>query len=109
MKTLKFALIAALIACAMVSLAEADGIKAKPKKIVYCTFDKAIHTPWLLIAMYQQLEPKFISKEQPSYSLDVVLGGTIYRINGTRDQWVAFFAGKYKVLIERKATVFNSN
>jgi hypothetical protein len=109
MKTLKFALIAALVACTMVSLANNDGFKAKPKKVVNCTFEKAIHNPALVIAMYQQLDDKVLGNEQPVYTLEVVLDGTLYRITGSRGQWMVFFSGKYKLLKDRKANIITSN
>jgi hypothetical protein len=109
MKTLKFALIAALLACTVVSLANSDGFKAKPKKIVNCTFEKAITIPGLLVAMYQQLDDEVLGKEQPSYTLEVVMQGTLYRITGSRSQWVAFFSGKYKPKMEKKINLINHN
>lgn len=109
MKTSRIAMIAALVACTLVSLANADGINAKPKNIVYCTFEKAIHTPGLLVAMYQQLDDEVLSKEQPTYTLSVNYDGTLYKITGTRGQWLVFFSGKYKLLIDRKVVIFNHN
>ena len=109
MKALKFALIAALVACTMVSLASTDGFKEKPKKVVNCTFEKAIHMPGLLVAMYQQLDDEVLGKEQPSYTLEVRLQGTLYRITGSRGQWVAFFSGKYKPKMEKKINLINHN
>jgi hypothetical protein len=57
MKTLKFALIAALVACTMVNLANTDEFKSKPKKAVKMTIDRAVKNPALVMAMYQQIDP----------------------------------------------------
>ena len=57
MKTLKFALIAALISCTLISLANTDGFKEKPKfKVGVCiSLENAIKIPGLVRAMYQQI------------------------------------------------------
>jgi hypothetical protein len=94
MKTLKFALIAAIVACTMVSLANADGIKEKPKfkKVVNMTIQKAVHTPGLLLAMYDQIDKEeFLHNYQYLYIAEVVFQGNIYRIHGTREEWIKFF------------------
>jgi hypothetical protein len=109
MKTLKFALIAALLACTMVSLASTDGFKEKPKKVINCTFEKAIHTPGLVVAMYQQLDESILNNNQLVYTCEVVYQGTLYRITGTYNQWLRFFSGKWDPLKDRKITVITSN
>jgi len=94
MKTLKFAMIAALIACTMVSLANADGFKSKPKpiKVVNLTFEKAMSIPGLVAAMYAQLDKDdFLNNPQHTYIAEVTYNGTLYRISGTLAQWIRFF------------------
>ena len=61
MKTLKFAMIAALLACTLVSLASTDGFKEKPKKVLNLTFEKAVQNHGLLVAMYQQLDESILN------------------------------------------------
>jgi hypothetical protein len=109
MKTLKYALVALLVVSTMVSLASDDGFKVKPKKVVSCTLLKAIHTPGLAIAMYQQLDPGFLNNNQLVYTESVTYNGTLYRITGSYDQWKMFFSGKWKPLKDRKGTVYSSN
>lgn len=109
MKTLKYALVAVLIACTMVSLASNDGFKLKPKKVVNCTLMKAISDPGLVVAMYQQLDPGFLNNNQLVYTESVTYNGNIYRVTGTYDQWKLFFSGKWKPLKDRKGTVYSSN
>ena len=98
MKTLKFALIAAIVACTMVSLAYADGIKEKPnfKKVVALSYEKALQDPGLVAAMYQQIDRDDILG-CPAYIFvaKVVYQGSDYRITGTRDQWKRFLKRAY--------------
>jgi hypothetical protein len=94
MKTLKFALIAALVACTMVSLANADGFKSKPvfKKVVNLDFEKAMTCPGLVAAMYEQIDRnEAMGTPTNIYYAKVVYQGNIYRIKGTREQWIRFF------------------
>jgi hypothetical protein len=109
MKTLKFAMIAALIACTMVSLASTDGFKAKPKNVVNISFEKAIHNPGLVIAMYQQLDESILNNNQLVYTCEVTYGSTLYRITGTYGQWFRFFSGKWSVTKDRKVNLVISN
>ena len=94
MKTLKFVLIAAIVACTMVSFANADGFKEKPKamKVITLTIEKALTVPGLPLAMYQQIDPEDLL-DSPSAILEakVILNSTQYRIRGTREQWIKFF------------------
>jgi len=94
MNTLKFAFIVALIACTMVSFANADGLKSKPKpiKVVNLTIEKALQNPGLVAAMCQQLDKDdFLNNLQHTYFAEVSYNGTLYRITGTLAQWVRFF------------------
>ena len=97
MKTLKFALIAVLVAITMVSLANSDDFKSTPKfkKIVNINYEKAITNPGLLKAMYQQLnKDEFLNNPSPIWIAEVVYDSNIYRIHGTRGQWTRFFMMK---------------
>jgi len=91
MKALKFALIAAIVACTMVSLANADEFKSKPKKVVSMTFDRAVKIPGLVTAIYEQVDPIFLNKIEQLYVVEVVYNGAIYRILGSRMNWISFF------------------
>lgn len=111
MKTLRFALIAVIVSCTMVSLASTDGFKAKPKfqkKAINITLTKAISIPGLVTAMFEQLNPSFLAKEEPVYVKDVSHNGNIYRITGTYAQWKKFFSNKWKLPYEAKP-VFGTN
>jgi hypothetical protein len=94
MKTLKFALLTALIACTMVSLANADGFKGKPEFNVgvTMTLENAIKIPGLVRAMYQQIIMQdLIDAHQHVYIAEVYYDGIYYHIKGTFDQWMRFF------------------
>jgi len=106
MKTLRFAMIATLVALAMVSLANADGIKAKPaKKVINLTFEQAIQAPALVLAMYQQLDENMLNNNQHSYTVDVVYKGYICRITGSYDQWKMFFRQKWILPSDTKVKI----
>jgi len=95
MKTLKLAMVAVLIACTMVSMASTDnGSKIIAKKVISCTIEKAVSDPGLRLAMHQQLNPSFLKNEQLVYTVSVNYNSTLYRISGTRSQWLAFFNPK---------------
>ena len=91
MKTLKLAMVAVLIACATISMASTDGGKIIAKKVISCTFEKAVSDPGLRLAMFQQLNPSFLKNEQLVYTVSVNYNSTLYRISGTRGQWMSFF------------------
>jgi len=91
MKALKFALIAAIVACTMVSLANADEFKSKPKKVINMTFDRAVKIPGLVTAIYEQVDPIFLNKIEELYVVEVVYNGAIYHILGSRLDWINFF------------------
>jgi hypothetical protein len=95
MKTLKFALIAALIACTTVSLANADGFKSKPaqfKVVKIMPLEKAIQIPSLVVAMNEQIDRnQFLTGGLHTYIAEVVYKGSHCRIIGTREEWIKFF------------------
>ena len=97
MKTLKFAVIAVLVAFTMVSLANADDFKSKPKfkKVVNISLDKAMDNPGLLTAMYDQIDKNEILN-MPNYIciFEVNYEGSVYRITGTRPEWLRFIRVK---------------
>jgi hypothetical protein len=94
MKTLKLALFATLVAIAMVSVSRADEFKSKPKFVqkISMTIEQAVQDPGLVAAMYAQLNPADVLYF-PSlpYFAEVKYNGAIYRISGTRTQWLRFF------------------
>jgi len=97
MKTLKFAVIAVLVAFTMASLANADGFKEKPKfkKVVNLTLEKALQNHGLVVAMYAQIDKdNILHNPQHVYIAMVVYQGNTYRITGTLDQWIRFFRMK---------------
>ena len=101
MKTFKFALVAAIVACTMVSLAYADGIQEKPggssvqrplmQVAVNIEFQRALANAPLVAAMYRQVTMEDL-RHSPGHILvvTVVLRGKIYRISATLDQWYKF-------------------
>ena len=94
MKSFKLVLIVAILVGAMVNFANADGFKVKPKKCVKITYIRAIHKPGLVADMHEQLNPKFLNKVEPLYVVEVVHNNVLYKILGSRQQWISFFKGK---------------
>lgn len=90
-------MVAALIACTMVSLASREEFKVKPKIMVSIAFEKAIKDPGLVLAMKQQLNPSFLLEEKPVYVVKVRYHNTFYHVSGTRAQWVKFFTPIYNL------------
>ncbi|HNQ83022.1 MAG TPA: hypothetical protein PLW31_08505 [Bacteroidales bacterium] len=95
MKTLKSILVATLVAVTMVGLSNTDGFKIKPKplKVVNVSFEKAIQCPGLVKAMYEQIDKEELLSNGTlnKYVAEVTYSGTLYRITGTRAQWIWFF------------------
>ena len=98
MKSLKFVLIATILACTAVSMAYADGFKEKPKVIINITLNKAVLNPGLVAAMHAQLNPGFLNTNQPLYVAEVHYNGAIYRIMASRKLWISFFLTEWENL-----------
>jgi len=110
MKTLKLALVATFVAFTMVTVASADDFKSKPKftKAVNLTIEKAMQDPGLVAAMYAQIhEDDILHLGLPPFIFEVKYNGAIYRISGTRAQWIWFFRmhGKQSVNTSKGAHV----
>jgi len=94
MKTLKITIIAALITCNIVGMAnfrladKSSGIK----KIKNVTIEQALKISGLEEAMYHQINPdKLVIIPSHIYIATVTFQGTTFLISGTLDQWVRFF------------------
>ena len=102
MKAMKLTMVAILIASTMVCLANADGFKAKPKKVYNITLVKALHVPGLVAAMHDQIDPGFLNNNQLVYTAEVIYNGALYRITGTTIHWKMFFTPKWKIKTDIK-------
>ena len=98
MKTLKLAMIAAILSFAMISYA---GVKPEhAKKVVKITLTQALKEPGLVNAMHAQLKVRFIQVEPNGlYVATVRYNLVIYKIYGTRTAWVRFFLSTSKTAI----------
>ena len=100
MKTLKLAMIAAILSFAMISY---GGIKPTPhqaKKVVKITLTQALKEPGLVNAMHTQLKISFLQVEPNGlYVATVRYNLVVYRIYGTRTAWIRFFISKSKTAI----------
>ena len=95
MKTLKLVLIATVLVFTSVSLTNADGFKERPPKfikIVNLSINQAVQDQGLVMAIYDQIDWKiFIGDLHYPYMAEILYRKSLYRINGTRNQWVIFF------------------
>lgn len=96
MKTLKLLIIATLLTFTAASVTNADGFRKRPvvKQAVSVTIEKAIQVPALVVAMHQQISPNILYLYLgPTLTVDVNYLQVIYRITGSRGQWLDFFHG----------------
>ena len=91
MKTLKIALIVALIATAMVNQANADGFRTNPKKSVHITLDRAFKDPGLIQALRTQVDASFLNTIEQLYIVEVKYNNVAYKILGSRQDWLIVF------------------
>mgnify|MGYP001388175704 CR=1 FL=1 len=94
MKTLKLALVAAIVAFTMINVTYADGFRTNPKfKMVHnVALENAIKNPELVRAMYEQLTlAEVLQVQQHNNPATVIMKGETYKIYGTSDQWRRFF------------------
>lgn len=94
MKTLKIALIAALVACTIASLANAGKYTDKPDVmgLKFITLEKAMQIPGLASAIYQQVNLDEILKNPSNVcTVTVKYRGVYYRISGTKEEWLRYF------------------
>ena len=102
MKAMKLAMVAILIASTVVCMANADGFKAKPKHVYTLSLVKALHQPGLVAAMKAQLDAGFLKLDKEFYTVEVTYNGDLYKITGTRAQWIMFFRPTWLIKNEIK-------
>lgn len=102
MKSYKLVLVATIVAFAMVSTSMADGFHAKPKKVQECSLMKACQCPSLVLAILVQVDPFFLNQNQQVYTVEVVCNNTLFRITGTRYQWIWFYHQQWTLLLKDK-------
>jgi hypothetical protein len=94
MKKVKLVLIATLLTLTVVGISKADGFTGKTtvKQAISISIDKALQDPGLVVSMSQQLNIHIlIFYMGPSLRVDVFYQKVLYRITGTREQWLEFF------------------
>ena len=91
MKTLKIALIAALVSFVAMSYAKVEPDNNN-KKIQVIALEQAVKNPGLVVAMKVQLNTEFLKIEHPGfYYAKVKYQNTTYVIYGKRQAWLKFF------------------
>jgi|WetSurMetagenome_2_1015567.scaffolds.fasta_scaffold375958_1 hypothetical protein len=112
MKTLKSIMVAAVLACMMISVANADGIKENPKfrVVVNLSFEQAVQNPGPMAAMNAQVSKSFVlGNPTLTYTAQVTYRGILYRITGTHQQWVIFFGHNHAPKTGKQAMPANEN
>ena len=94
MKNLKFALVAAFITFAMLSYGA--GIPDRPGHVQTLSLEQARTNPDMVQAMYQQIDPDFLSLEQAVYYAIVEFADKVYVIYGSLRDWKFFFMNQMK-------------
>jgi hypothetical protein len=99
MKTLRFLLIAGLVAITVSGFSKADednNLFKSDQKVIYLDFEEIYLVPGLVEVMHRRLDGSFLlDEEQTIYTVDVDYLHTIFRITGTYEQWVSFFWPKW--------------
>ena len=91
MKTLRIALIAALVCFVAMSYAKVEP-NNNNKKIKVIALEQAVKNPGLVVAMKVQLDTEFLKIEHPGFYYGVVkYQNTTYVIYGKRQAWLRFF------------------
>jgi hypothetical protein len=96
MKTIKLMIIATLLTFSAVSVTNADGFRTRPKvkQAHYVTIQQAVQDPGLVVAMHEQVSPNILYFYLgPTLTVDVNYLKIVYRISGSRGEWVNFFHG----------------
>lgn len=101
MKNYKLVLVSTIIAFAMVSTSLADGFHLKPKKTVECTLVKACQCPSLIQGILLQVDPSFLNTNQQYYTVRIVCNNIVYKITGTRAQWIWFYNQEWSLYLSK--------
>ena len=109
MKTLKLAIVTAMITFSMVSLGAKEVKKTRLRKKMVLSFENAVQNPSLVMALYQQIDPQIPFNQQYTIIASVILEETLYLIPGSYDQWKEFFALKWQYLSEERPFVISPN
>jgi hypothetical protein len=94
MKTLRIALIAVIVACAMASPARADNVPDEPGIWGYrvISIEKVLHIPGLAAAVREQVNLNDVLLcPSKIFVANVKYKSVIYKISGTKEQWLEFF------------------
>jgi len=101
MKMSKLVMIATFVAFALVSVASAGEFTLKTKKrVVNLSLEQAIQSPQLIAAIYEQVDPDFMSYNSSTYTVKVEDKTHIYLITGTYYQWKLFFKAQIWIGVE---------
>jgi hypothetical protein len=100
MKTLRLALVAAILSFALISYAGIKPGQNQSKKVVKISLKLALTEPGLVRAMHAQLKISFLKiDQQGQYVGTVFYHQVVYKIYGTRTEWIRFFISTSKTVV----------
>jgi hypothetical protein len=104
MKTMKFALIAAILSIAL--LGYSTDHKTNVVRTINISLEKALDDRGLVREMYIQLDDSFLETENLGrYTARVKYRNQLYVIGGTHKEWVLFFLMDYSIPKEVKSAL----
>jgi hypothetical protein len=109
MKKIKFALLLGLLTNPNGEEEHENGRVVNRTRVVDITFLKALEHPELIMAMIEQLDRGFIEGESQMFISEVVYNNYLFRLVGTYDQWQAFFANKWEMLLHWGGDLMSHN
>ena len=100
MKTLNLIMIVAILSLVMISYAAVKPTSQVTKKVVKITLTQAIKEPGLVKAIHTQLKMQSLQVEPHSLYVGIVVYNlVVYKIYGSRTQWIRFFLETAKTRI----------
>jgi hypothetical protein len=91
MKTLRFTLVALIVAFTLVNVANADDFRDNPKKSAKITIANAVKIPGMVATIREQVDPGFLNTIEQLYVVKVNYQGVQYNILGSRQSWLKIF------------------
>ena len=94
MKATKLIAVAIILGIASLGFAQQEGptdqAPDRPNAVVI-TLKKALHFPYMVKAMHEQLNPSFLQVDKESYTAPVRIKNEVFYVTGTQAEWKVFF------------------
>lgn len=109
MKTLKLRMVLSMLTFTMASLKYETKTSSHLKDRLYLTFENAVKSHDLILALYQQNQPNFPRRHREAYLAAVIIEQTQYVILGSYEQWKSFYAMKWDYLLNDCPCIISMN